>query len=68
MWFNQATTQPGLDALGAYHEKKDDARGIGLGPNHDWSSHGADSFGLMASTYEEPRSTAPVRRNIKGVS
>ena len=68
MWFNQATTQPGLDALGAYHEKKDDARGIGLGPNHDWSSHGADSFGLMASTYEEPRSTAPIRRNIKGVS
>lgn len=68
MWFNQSTTQPGIDALGAYHEKKDDARGVGLGPNHDWSSHGADSFGLMASTYEEPRSFAPVRRNIKGVS
>lgn len=67
MWFNQATTQAGLDALGAYHEKKDDARGIGLGPNHDWSSHGADSFGLMASVYEEPKSTQPIRRNIKGV-
>ena len=68
IWFNQATCQPGIDALGAYHEKKDDARGIGLGPNHDWSSHGADSFGLMASTYEEPRSLAPIKRNIKGVS
>lgn len=68
MWFNRDTTQAGLDALGAYHEKKDEARGIGLGPNHDWSSHGADSFGLMASTYEEPKNTQPIRRNIKGVS
>jgi len=59
-WFNQATTQAGLDALGAYHEKKDEARGIGLGPNHDWASHGSDAFGLMASTYEEPRVMAPI--------
>jgi phage terminase large subunit len=46
IWFNQETTQNGLDALGWYHEKKDDARGMGLGPEHDWSSHGADAFGL----------------------
>jgi phage terminase large subunit len=54
IWFNQATTQPGLDALGAYHERKDEVRGIGLGPEHDWSSHGADSFGLMCVDHEEP--------------
>lgn len=48
MWINEATTQPGLDALGFYHEKRDETRNIGLGPEHDWSSHGADSFGLMA--------------------
>ena len=47
-WFNEATTEGGRDALGWYHEKKDEARGIGLGPNHDWSSHAADAFGLMA--------------------
>lgn len=47
-WFNEQTTQGGLDALGWYHEKRDDARNIGLGPDHDWSSHGADAFGLMA--------------------
>lgn len=46
-WFNEETTQGGLDALGWYHEKKDDKRGIGLGPEHDWASHGADAFGLM---------------------
>lgn len=48
MWFNEATTQAGLDALGYYHEKRDETRNIGLGPEHDWSSHGADSAGLMA--------------------
>jgi phage terminase large subunit len=54
MWFNEETTRPGLEALGWYHEKKDEVRGIGLGPEHDWSSHGADSFGMMAVVYEEP--------------
>lgn len=54
MWFNQTTTQPGLDALGWYHEKKDESRNIGLGPEHDWASHGADAFGLMCVAYEEP--------------
>lgn len=48
IWFNESTTEGGRDALGWYHEKKDDARGIGLGPKHDWASHGADAFGLMA--------------------
>jgi phage terminase large subunit len=59
MWFNEATTQGGLDALGWYHEKKDDKRNIGLGPNHDWSSHGADGFGLGCVVYEEPNVKAP---------
>jgi phage terminase large subunit len=49
--FNESTTEGGRDALGWYHEKKDDARGIGLGPEHDWSSHGSDAFGLMAIDY-----------------
>lgn len=54
MWFNRNTTEAGLDALGWYHEKRDPIRDIGLGPEHDWASHGADSFGLMCICYEEP--------------
>jgi len=54
MWFNEATTGPLRDALGWYHEKRDEQRGIGLGPEHDWASHGSDGFGLMAVAYEEP--------------
>lgn len=48
MLFDEARCQAGIDAIGWYHEKKDEARSIGLGPNHDWSSHGADAFGLIA--------------------
>lgn len=55
IWFNADTTEPGRDALGWYHEKKDETRNIGLGPEHDWASHGADAFGLMCVAYEEPK-------------
>ncbi|MGN6535199.1 MAG: phage terminase large subunit, partial [Mesorhizobium sp.] len=55
IWFNADTTEGGRDALGWYHEKKDEERGIGLGPDHDWSSHSADAFGLMCVAYEEPK-------------
>ena len=62
-WFNASTTEPGRLALGFYHERKDEKRGVGLGPEHDWSSHAADAFGLMAIKYEAPRGNVrmPVR-------
>ena len=61
IWFNEATTQAGIDALGWYHEKKDEVRNVGLGPEHDWASHGADAFGLMCVAYKEPKKSAPIR-------
>lgn len=54
IWFNEAKCSAGVDALGWYHEKKDEARNVGLGPDHDWSSHAADAFGLMCVAYDEP--------------
>lgn len=70
IWFNAPTTQPGLDALGAYHERKDEVRGIGLGPEHDWASHGADAFGLLCVDREEPTETGwstPIKTRIRVV-
>jgi phage terminase large subunit len=55
MRFNADTTEAGRAALGWYHEKRDEERGIGLGPEHDWASHGADAFGLMCVAHEPPR-------------
>lgn len=55
MWFDEAKTSAGIDAIGWYHEKRDEDRSIGLGPEHDWASHGADAFGLGAVAYEMPQ-------------
>lgn len=64
LWFNEETTEAGRDALGFYHEKKDEQRNVGLGPEHDWSSHAADGLGLMAICYEEPHHTRSFNRPI----
>lgn len=67
IWFDEATTEAGRLALGWYHEKIDEDRNVGLGPEHDWSSHGADAFGLMCVAYEEPRKKATPRpRGVPG--
>lgn len=64
VWFNGEATEAGRDALGWYHEKRDETRQIGLGPNHDWSSHGADAFGLMAVHYEQAQKRSKKRGKI----
>ena len=66
IFFNADTTEAGRDAIGWYHEKKsNDDRNVGLGPNHDWSSHGADSFGLMCIHYDQPDGAPPQRERYR---
>lgn len=66
MWFDETRTEGGREALAYYHEKMDERRGIGLGPNHDWSSHAADSMGLLAIAHAvhnpAPVTVKPKRR------
>lgn len=52
MWFDADACEGGIEAVGWYHEKRDEKREIGLGPDHDWSSHCADALGLEAVYYE----------------
>jgi phage terminase large subunit len=70
--FNKETTDAGRQALGWYHERQDTHRNIGLGPEHDWSSHSADAFGAVAIYAENrPRSgwgSEPTKRRLKGVN
>ena len=67
VFFNKDTTEEGREALGWYHEKKstDPERNIGLGPNHDWSSHCADAFGLMCIHYDQPDGAPPARQRYR---
>jgi len=63
--FDEKTTAPGLEALIHYHERQDEKRDIGLGPEHDWSSHAADAFGLMCVAYEDPGRTKDFNRPLR---
>jgi hypothetical protein len=40
-------------------------RDIGLGPEHDWSSHAADAFGLMAVCADDPGAMRAFYRRIE---
>jgi phage terminase large subunit len=65
IWFNDETTGDGRISLGWYHPKiSDDERRRDMGPDHDWSSHDADAFGLMAIDYLEPSAKASRPRDM----
>lgn len=66
IWFDTKKTEGGRAALGWYHEKRDEHRNIGLGPEHDWSSHAADAFGLMCVAHAEPVTKRPQPRRHTG--
>ena len=69
--FDREKTKHGREALGWYHSKIDEKRGKDMGPDHDWSSHAADAFGLIAIFREingtSTVSSGPMRRNLKGI-
>jgi phage terminase large subunit len=55
MVFDEERTAEGRISLGMYAPKISKETGADLGPNHDVYSHDADSFGLMACDYKEPK-------------
>lgn len=67
IWFDERKTEAGRQALGWYHEKRDEARNIGQGPEHDWASHGADSFGMMCVVHEEPVKAQKINYSARGI-
>lgn len=72
MRFDEGRCAAGLKAIGWYHPKIDEARGLDLGPEHDWSSHGSDAFGLGAvhrqQVTDDASWTKPIRRNLRGIA
>ena len=68
MRFNESTTESLRDALGFYHERRHEQRDVGLGPDHDWSSHFADAFGLMSIAYElQPGKRKPLHLSTRHI-
>ena len=70
-WFDAEKCDHLIEALRAYHREYDDQRMTWKGrPEHDWSSHPADSFRYLAVGYRERNSWkgGAIKRNIKGVA
>lgn len=68
IWFNKDKTEGLRAALGWYHAKVSKQTGQDHGPEHDWSSHGADAFGLMCIRYEEPTESVQFFTSSRGAS
>ena len=52
-WFDKDKCQKGVDALLSYHKQWDEKNQVFKShPEHDWSSHSADSFRYFAVSYE----------------
>ncbi|ULQ46952.1 hypothetical protein JN531_001390 [Flagellatimonas centrodinii] len=64
-WFNEETTMQGLSALAQYQREWDDERKCFRDrPRHDWTSHPADAFRMLAIAWRaepppKPRNPPP---------
>lgn len=53
-WFDEKKCEKGIEALKSYHKEYDDKKQMyNDKPSHDWSSHAADSFRMMAWTVRD---------------
>ena len=52
--FHEDNCRAGLRTLAHYHEEIHEVTRAHMGPDHDWSSHGADAFGLLCIDYRAP--------------
>jgi phage terminase large subunit len=61
VWFEKNKCEKLISALRNYHKEFDDKLGTyKKSPVHNWASHAADAFQLMAMEYREPR-TSPLQ-------
>jgi len=64
-WFNRDKCERGLDALRNYQQKWDERNKIWQDkPKHDWASHGADAFRLLAMG-QRPEQTRRAAGNLQ---
>jgi len=53
-WFDKTKCEKGLDALMSYHKEWDEKNQVYKShPEHDWSSHAADSFRYFAVAFQD---------------
>lgn len=60
-WFDEAKTEEGMEALRQYQREWDeDKKTFREKPRHDWTSHSADAFRMLAIAYRTEAGDEPV--------
>jgi hypothetical protein len=67
-WFDADKCMDGIECLRQYQREYDEDKKIFRDkPRHDWASHGADAFRMLAIAWREDQQKAPVDNSIRGV-
>lgn len=68
VWFDAERCELGLEALKQYQrEWDDDKKAFREKPRHDWTSHPADAFRMLAIAYRHEAPPAPEPEPMRGV-
>lgn len=67
-WFDADKCQDGIECLRQYQREYDeDKKMFRDKPRHDWTSHGADAFRMLAIAWSEEHKEVPRDKPIKGL-
>ena len=67
-WFDADKCQDGIECLRQYQREYDEDKKVFRDkPKHDWTSHGADAFRMLAIAWKEEDKTTPKDNSIRGI-
>lgn len=67
-WFDAEKCQDGIECLRQYQREYDEDKKVFRDkPKHDWTSHGADAFRMLAIAWKEEDKTTPKDNFIRGI-
>ena len=67
-WFDGVKCQDGIECLRQYQREYDEDKKVFRDkPKHDWTSHGADAFRMLAIAWKEEDKVTPKDNSIRGI-
>jgi hypothetical protein len=67
-WFDAERCHDGIECLRQYQREYDEDKKVFRDkPKHDWTSHGADAFRMLAIAWKEEDKTTPKDNSVRGI-
>ena len=68
-WFDIDKTEDGIECLRQYQREYDEDKKVFRDrPRHDWTSHGADAFRMLAIAWKEEDKSIPKDHSVRGIT